>query len=250
VLTVGVKLMHRSFVESDWLHQWLLDHQCPLPKDASQRFLQILRVKEGEQVALFDGQGRELRGLLKRQGSEVFMAEAELISQVRPRPEIVILQAALEESKISETIKRGTEFGASKFIIFSADRSESYLIAKLKKRNCRLEKIAVDACRQSGRLFMPSISIIDDLDQGLAKDCFGVFGDLSASKLLSKTLLNYDQNQDFVIAVGPEGGLSEREQVCLKDSGFKPVLWSPFTLRSELAALAALSLLHAHGEKA
>ena len=115
-------------------------------------------------MGLFDGQGRQIAGFLvydKNQNS-YYLLDAKL-SQLDPiSPQIILAQAASAESKITETLRRGCEFGVDKFVIFNAQKSEPFCLNKLKKRCARLESVLLDASRQSERFFTPSLSFADN----------------------------------------------------------------------------------------
>lgn len=236
--------MHRCFVDKLWIDEWLIDAKKEVPKEAYNRFFKVLRIKKDEKVALFDGQGREISGFLSLDGT----LNAVLREEKAEAISIVLLQAALDEAKISETLKRTTEFGIQKIIIFKAEFSDAFSLGKLEKRYERLNNVAIDAARQSGRLFVPTISFEADLKTALERadsQVIGFFGDLSAEKRLSQVLASTVLDHDIALAVGPEGGFSEKEKKLLKAHHFCSVLWAPYTLRSELASLSPLAILNA-----
>lgn len=236
--------MHRCFVDKLWIDEWLLDPKKEVPKEVNNRFFKVLRIKKDEKVALFDGQGRELSGFLSADGT----LEASLKKERPETISVVLFQAALEEAKISETLKRTTEFGIQNIIIFKAEYSDAFCLGKLEKRHERLTSLVIDAARQSGRLFVPEICFEADLKAALkcaSSQAIGFFGDLSAEKKLSHVLASTVLEHDIALAVGPEGGFSEKEKELLKAHNFCSVLWAPYTLRSELASLSPLAILNA-----
>ena len=236
--------MHRCFVDRSWIDSWLLDANKAVPHEVSERLLKVVRIKESELVGFFDGQGRELRGFLTRGGTLINAAKFEVAPDL---VRIVLLQGAIEETKMAETIKRGTEFGVESFIIFKAERSDAFCYGKLEKRYERLKSLAIDAARQSGRLFVPEISFVKDLKSFKPEGkTFGIFGDLDAQQKLSISLAShYAQEAEIAVVVGPEGGLSKPEKNILSQHGFKSVQWAPYTLRSELASLSAVAIINA-----
>ena len=232
--------MHRSFVEPDWINSWLKDPKTQIPQEALRRLISIVRVKAGEKIGFFDGGGRQVIGNLDKNNLE----NAYLDSQPQASPQIILAQAACAENKISETLRRGCEFGVDKFIIYEAQKSESYCFDKLKKRYERLEAILIDASRQSERLWVPELIFIDNLTNIL--NIQGVFGDLNSPEKLSQILIKkYDSSKDFIIIIGPEGGLNNQEIKLLHEAGLAGVRWGPYTQRTELAGLAAVSLINA-----
>jgi 16S rRNA (uracil1498-N3)-methyltransferase len=248
--------MHRSYVPKEWISCFSANKKHPLPKDVAARFFSVLRIKAHEEVAVFDGCGREVIGLLtKNPDQTVVFLQASLHVAQPSKPQIILVQAATEEGKMAETVRRGCEYGIDQLIIFNGERSEKFSFNKLQKREQRLWHIAEDACRQSGRLFIPSLSFASSIaafqkekthDLGL-----GIFGDLLGYRLLSKILAERGSfTEDFIVVVGPEGGLSVNEKEELIKGGFLSAKWAPFTLRCELAGLAAIAIFNAYIGKA
>ena len=239
--------MYRSFIEPIWLDNFINNNKLELPKETLFRFNNILRIKKDEQIAIFDGKGRQVEGILHNNS----FASFKIVKEEPKSPKIILLQAALEESKISETIKRTTEFGIDEIIIFPADFSQSFSINKINKKITRLEEIIKDASRQSGRFYIPSFKIINNLEtffNKLPNKYLGIFGDVEQKNILSNLLMQENNQglQEIIIIVGPEGGLSKKEKLLCESHNFKGVIWSPFVLRSELASLAALSIVNAY----
>ncbi len=225
------------------------DNKISLPHDVQSRFVNVLRVKPEEEVAVFDGNGREVVGCIDKNAHFV---GTRVCTYDKPKPEIIVVQAALDEAKIEETVQRGSEFGVDRFIIFSAARSDAYCFAKVQKRQDRLTRIATDAARQSGRMFVAAIEFTESLNEIIAsvsgKCGLGLFGDLASglnlSRLLSKQAGVFSDLPCY-IAIGPEGGLTAAEMKQLQDAGFHGVKWAPYVLRSELALLAPVTMLNA-----
>lgn len=240
--------MHRAYVDSDWIDLYVIDAQAVLPESVTERFFSIVRIKHDEFVSVFDGAGREVTGTIARgeQGRGAHFTQSQLVIHERRSSSIVLVQAALDETKIVETVKRSCEYGVDEIVIWQSERSEKFVYQRLLKKSDRLMRIAQDACRQSGRLFIPAIrfkeslsEFVDDKPQGLL-----IFGDTKEQRLLSSLLTNKSES-DFYVVIGPEGGISDHECAILKRAGFVGVIWAPHILRSELAGLAAVAIYHA-----
>lgn len=235
--------MHRSFIDKNLMDSYLIDQINGLPKEIVFRFNNILRLKQDEKVALFDGEGRQIEGLWDKKTNNLLQIKQ--INQEKPSTTLTLLQACLEEAKLTETVKRATEFGVDQIIFFNAEYSQKFCWQKLLKKNHRLEQIAIDAARQSERFFVPKIIFEENLEKippMLAKT-IGFFGLLSAKNLLSEATIDANLNELFII-VGPEGGLSPKEVDWCKKNNFIAVKWAPYVLRSELACLSALSIIN------
>lgn len=237
--------MHRSFVGPDWVKKWQENNNLSLPKEAQMRFSKVLRVKTSEKIAVFDGQGQQVEGYLNSLDGNLL--QSYLVKKEPLKPAICLLQSALEETKIKECIKRATEFGVDKIIIFEAQRSEAFVFNKLLKKQEKLIEIIIDASRQSGRFFVPKLVFEAKLNFALkdvAENFCGFFGDLASGAKLSENIQQEKLKNEIWLAVGPEGGLSDEEKNELRQKGFGGVLWSSFTLRSELAHLAPVSMFN------
>lgn len=242
--------MHRSYVTKEWMDSFIDDpYGMGLPKDARARFFSILRVGPHEVVSVFDGCGREVVGRLDHTGSDEAVFLSFDIRREEPViPQMVLMQAAISEQKITETIKRGCEYGVDGFIFFSAERSDKYCFERLKSRADRLTRVCEDACRQSGRLFIPPIDFLgfDELIPKIKRqNIVAVFGDPGGEMRLSQLLSAGFRDKDLYILVGPEGGFSEREKDMLISNDVHGVRWAPYILRSELSHLAAIAIANA-----
>lgn len=242
--------MHRSFVPKEWVDNFIHNSSMILPKETYQRFFSVLRIKPSEIVSVFDGAGREVIGEIieDKISRSCHFSKASLTVSDKPSPPLILIQAALQEAKLEETIQRGTEIGVDEFVIFNADRSEPFCYTKFIKKQERFLRIAQDACRQSGRTFMPSITQSDSLSQVLSRSSgwFGVFGSLAQNALLSSTMQKAPSlSLPIAVLVGPEGGLSMAEHELAGKHNFYGVRWAPFTLRSELAGAFAMAIVQA-----
>ncbi len=241
--------MHRSYVSKAWLDEFMHNANIDLPTDVAARFFSVVRVKPDEEVAVFDGEGREIIGVLQKSSSGVILAGARMRCEARSLPQIIVIQAAIDEGKLEQTIQRGCEFGVDRFIIFPGERSASFCLNKITKKFDRLQRIAEDATRQSMRLYLPTIKIAPSLDDALgdvrAEGGVGVFGELASPTLFSIWLREHAHAQSLVIVVGPEGGLSPTEIKQLTSGDFTGCSWAPHVLRTELACLAPASIINA-----
>ena len=129
--------MHRAFVDPSFIDAVVRGETNQVPKSAATRLLKVVRVKKDEEVGLFDGCGREVRGVIDE---HAVLAHARVLEQSLVAPGIYLIQAVSEEKKLQETIARGAEFGIDGFLIFAAKRSTPYSFDKAVK-NYPMEKI-------------------------------------------------------------------------------------------------------------
>lgn len=246
--------MHRCFIESSWIDRFLLDPDLVLPEEVVHRLLKVVRIGARERFQVFDGQGRQIEGVISQFSPPIRLKDAKLEQEKAPTKMLILLQAAIEESKLCETLKRGTEFGIDRFIIFEAKNSDTFVLNKLKARHARLNSVVVDAARQCGRLFVPPVLITPSLGEAIQKEqdlaYRGFFGDILAEELLSSSLRHLEDHANVILVVGPEGGLNPQEMNELHAKGFRAVRWAPYVMRTELASLAAVAIVNAFWGKA
>lgn len=183
-------------------------------------------------------------------------------------PNIHLLVAVVSNDACDFIVEKSTELGAASLNFFFADRSQAgSRVEKMSARLPRLERIALTALKQSGSPKIPEIRLNDTLAATCAKfeqarahrylalapsqkgesiEITNLFTALTAlPKPAGDQLEKVGGNADFLVLIGPEGGWSEEELSASLQHGFSPISLGPTTMRTETAALAALTLLSA-----
>jgi 16S rRNA (uracil1498-N3)-methyltransferase len=210
----------------------------------------VLRCKEGDDLLISDGKGTLFRSTINRVTPREVLAE--IIGSTRSDTEsllnIVLIQGLLKGEKMDLVIQKTTELGIKEIIPAITERS----IVKETRKTERWKKIAEDAARQCGRTCIPVISNSINFDdvflrfQHLSRDEFKglIFWEQGGIKL-SKALDRIKKDILLIIAIGPEGGLTEIELKAAKDAGYDQICVSPHVLRVETAALAMAAVVGA-----
>ncbi len=220
--------MHRAFV-SELPKDGLLD------RETEHRFSRVLRLKMGVPVELFDGQGNCLRGEF---GSPL----TQQIQVSEDTPKISLIQALVSMDKLESIVQHATELGVSEIVLFKAERSQP---GSLKLE--RLNKIAQDASRQSGRAWVPAITLSPQpVSWGPEEVC--LLCDPTATESLDSSFPPSPRlrrtgrwNDRISVLIGPEGGFSESERARFQVQGAKPVRIAKYILRTETAGLTVLA---------
>jgi 16S rRNA (uracil1498-N3)-methyltransferase len=215
--------------------------------DAANHIARVLRLAAGDPLTLFDGQGGEYAARIDalRKGA-VVVAVVEFSAYERESPlSLTLAQGVSRGERMDWVVQKATELGVHRIVPLLTERSVVRLDAKQAERKLEHWRgIAVAACEQSGRNRLPDIAPplgLPDFLRGREKEG-------ATRLLLSPTgALRIGELQALdggVIAlVGPEGGLAESEQHAALDTGFIAVRLGPRILRTETAAIAALTLL-------
>lgn len=169
--------------------------------------LQVLRMKEGDTVALFNGRDGEFLARISQaqKKSASLSVERQLRSQP-PTPSLRLLTAPLKNGKTEFVLEKATELGIARF---SPVITQFTVVHKINPG--RLEAIAREASEQCERLDIPAISPIATLETILGewpKDARLLYGDESGHSASAKALLPTLPPAAYAVLIGPEGGFS------------------------------------------
>ena len=215
----------------------------------------VLRLKNGEEVTVCDGAGREcicvVSDVSNNQVSLVVKSQQEASAEAAVK--VSVYMAFSKGDKLEHVIQKATELGAYEIVAFPSARCVSKPDDKsLSKKLERWQKIAASAAEQSGRGRIPQVVILDSykkaLQRGLEADLPILFYENEKATTL-KMALEAGSYESVSILTGPEGGLEEREVEMAKDAGFRICTLGSRILRCETAPLCALSaIMYASGE--
>ena len=145
-------------------------------------------------------------------------------------------------------LEKATELGVTHIIPVQSERSEVQLDSeRASKRREHWQRVVISACEQSGRAFVPQVEALQTLGNRLS-------GEISAAAKLvlepggapvSSVPIAMAELSSAALAVGPEGGWSERDLAQLVLAGFGQASIGPRVLRTETAGIAAISVMQA-----
>jgi 16S rRNA (uracil1498-N3)-methyltransferase len=209
----------------------------------------VLRLKVGDRLVLFDGFAKEYEGIIVQESPTSVMMKVENISSpAKESPlEITLAQSLLKGEKMEYLIQKATELGIKKIIPFFSSRSVP-LLDKSKKlrRYHRWEKIAIEACKQCGRIAVPKVEPLQIYSEmlGMAQsEALRLILWEKKGQGLKETLKGSKGRTEIFFVVGPEGGMSDEEVGEAEKAGFMPITLGKRILRSETAGLCLLSVL-------
>ncbi|MFN4174307.1 MAG: RsmE family RNA methyltransferase, partial [Parachlamydiaceae bacterium] len=151
-----------------------------------------------------------------------------------------IVQGIPRLNRIYIILEKGCELGMTEIIFYAAELSEKTAISENQFK--RFETILINAMKQSGRLYLPKITLMNELESIVQKngDKSQFYGDVGKEAL---PLIKYDLKGGIVFYVGPEKGFSDSEEKKLKSFNVKGVSLSQNVLRTDTAPLAALAII-------
>jgi 16S rRNA (uracil1498-N3)-methyltransferase len=202
-------------------------------------------MRVGDQVTLFNGDGHEYLGTLKevaKRSVSVFITAVQLCDRESPL-QIHLGQGISRGEKMDITIQKSVELGVSEITPLITERCGVKLNAeRWEKKLEHWQKVAISACEQCGRNRVPTIHTPQLLSEWLARSSEATRLTLHPHTEISFATMPEPNNQ-LELLVGPEGGLSDNEVAMAEQDGFFTVRLGPRILRTETAALVAISAL-------
>ena len=220
-----------------------------LTADEARHLREVLRLKQGDEVQVFDGAGREFRAVVAQARRE--FAELEMRDEIEPlKPEsplqLTLAVALLKGEKFDLVVQKGTELGVNRFIPLITRYADIRLRdeADAVKRVARWQRIALEAAKQCGRAVVPEISLPVAFTLVINEGSCFMFSERDGAPLET------DLSIEAVTAIiGSEGGWSDEELNEARAAGVPIVTLGGRVLRAETAAIVATVLLqHSYGD--
>src|SRR5215204_3838069 len=221
-----------------------------LGMDEARHLRDVLRLKAGDEVYVFDGRGREFRCSVVNMTRDA--AELRIEKEVEPaKPEsqlqLNLCVALLKGEKFDLVVQKATELGVSKVTPLITRYADIHLrdASDATKRVARWQRIALEAAKQSGRAFVPAISVPVSFENALEIEGVGVmFSEREGERLESLPAAG-----SITALVGSEGGWADEEIETARARDFHVVTLGGRILRAETAAIAVTVLMqHRFGD--
>ena len=210
----------------------------------------VLRLGPGDQLTVFDDTGWEHEAVIR--AFSAARGDVDIVRSYRPEREsslqITLALGLTKGEKNDFVIEKATELGVQTIVPFTS----SYTVPKLNDRKIetrteRWQRIALSAAKQSGRTLVPKVLTLcefRDLVKRPGTDTLKLLCWEREVQLTLKQVYDTEPNvRAILLVIGPEGGFSSAEADNAQQAGFKSVQLGRRILRSETAALAALSVV-------
>ena len=223
-----------------------LDLDLILEKEDAHYLKNVMRLREGDNVLLFNSKDCEFKGeiiISDKKNTKIKLISK--IDNINKPGKISLIFSLIKSSKLDYLIQKCTEIGVKSFIPVISEKSVA------KNFNIkRTEKIIKESCEQSNQLFLPAIHEVEKLEKKIKsfdKNSIVFFADINSSNKKIDEVINNNKNREFYLLVGPEGDFSLKERDLLKSmSNCIPISLGQNILRSETAAVAGLAILNSH----
>ena len=218
---------------------------CTLSEDAAHHAIHVLRLREGEDVTLFNGRGGEYAARIasiQRLRISIDLLEHRPVER-EPPLRVTLVQGVSAGEKMDSTVRKAVELGVAEVQPVLATRS----VARPKgeradSRRAHWQKVAIAACEQCGRNRIPAVQPLTSVEDYRPGEGMKVLLSPQARLRFSAAIKD---GTAFILAAGPEAGFTAEEESAFVAAGFLPVSLGPRVLRTETASVAALAALNA-----
>jgi 16S rRNA (uracil1498-N3)-methyltransferase len=224
--------------------------KVPLPDDEARHLTRVLRLAPGDEIAVFDGQGREALARVESAASRQV-----IVSILEPRaaaPEcavaVTIAQSLLKSDKMDRVIRDAVMLGVAEVQPIVTRRTDVPLKAVAKGgRQDRWDRTVISSVKQCGRAFVPPVRETKEfraLLQSTAGQTRLMFVEPNtAGDVSDMTTLEGHRPSHVIVLVGPEGGWDPQEIADAADAGVTLLSFGGRVLRADAAGAAVISVL-------
>lgn len=215
-----------------------------LDKTAAHHLTRVLRMQNNEEIVLFNGEGGEFNARISLDGKHVH-AQIDDFTDGDPESDlsITLLQGISKGERMDICIQKAVELGVSKIVPVICQRTVVNIKGERSdKKTQHWQGIIINACEQSGRTRIPRLLDPIKLDDALKLPDLGFKLTLSPNAMITLPQISTAE-KNIALLIGPEGGLSTDEIELAQTHEFKTVRMGPRILRTETAAIAAITAL-------
>ncbi len=235
--------MPRFFCES------IREDLAVLTGEDAKHLSKVLRQKEGDAVTLCDGRGFDYDAVVTEITAETVTCQIlrRSPSESEPKHRVILYQAFPKSDKPEIIVQKAVELGADEIVFLFTRYCVSRPDAKaLEKRLVRLQRVSLEAAKQSGRGKIPTVRALPDLRAALSEMTsadLALFCYEKAVTPLRATLREHPSAASTAVLVGSEGGFSDEEAGTIAAAGVTAVSLGKRILRCETAPAAVLAAM-------
>src|SRR6185295_15863335 len=216
------------------------DQTVTLAADEARHLRDVLRLKAGDEVYVFDGVGREFRCTVTRQAAELHIETEVEPAKPESQLQLNLGVALLKGEKFDLVVQKATELGVQRITPLVTRYADIHLRdqSDAAKRVTRWQRIALEAAKQSGRAFVPEISLPVGFDSINPEGLCVMFSERGG-----ESLEILPSSKTITALIGSEGGWSDEELESARARDFHVITLGGRILRAETAAITVTALL-------
>lgn len=232
--------LNRFYLSENFVSQ----SQLSIENEEFHHLCHVVRCQAGDIVELFNGNGDLAQAIIEKVDKKRALLKLLEVNKSLPPPyELILVQAMPRANRLDFILEKGTELGVTQFVLFPAEFSERKLQSEEQLK--KLEHHLIAAAKQSGRLYLPQLTWLKNLSLwSPPPSALAFFGSTDPQALPLKNFENsIAKHSKLVFFIGPESGFHPKEIQLFHEWHCLGVRLNPHILRTETAAITALSLL-------
>jgi 16S rRNA (uracil1498-N3)-methyltransferase len=204
----------------------------------------VMRASTGDSIELINGQGQLAQGrILSISKSSATIEIVSFIQAPQPSFRQIIYQGIPRQNRLDTIMEKCTELGMTDLRLFPATKSERVDLNENQLERC--EHVLIAAMKQSGSLWLPNLTLLPPISEWKSLPNPSFHGEFSPkARLLSVALRELNPQTEAAIIIGPESGLTSKEEKKLIALGSQGIKLHTNILRTDTAPIVALSLLN------
>lgn len=232
-------------------HRWDPD-SLVLEDEEAHHCLDVLRCREGDRVFVFNGDGAEAEAeIVSASRGAVTLRARSLTSYPAPTFSLTLAQAVPKGKNMDLIVQKATELGASRIVPLLSERTVVQIHgAEAVKKREKWQRVALEACKQCGRSRVPEVAAPLPVGNFVrqSRDPLRLVAAIGPEARSLKHVLAARAGEGepppsaAALLIGPEGDFTRGELAAALSHGFVPLTLGPYVLRSETAAICALSI--------
>lgn len=240
---------HRFYIPPE---EWNLETPH-LSNEEAHHCVDVMRCRERDRVVVFNGQGVEAECEIRSVARDAVALEPVLVNETpRPPASITLAQAVPKGKNMDLIIQKATELGISSIVPLLSERTVIRIDpADLPKKQAKWQRVAIEACKQCGQNWLPRVETLSSVEAFTRRDRspLRIVAAISEeARSLREILAEWDEESadrpdTASVMIGPEGDLTPAEVSTAVAAGFAPLSLGPIILRSETAAIFAVSIV-------
>ena len=209
----------------------------------------VMRLKESDEVVVFDGQGREYAGVIRETGPHGVVID---VLRTRELPvaggvSLTLAQAIPKKEKMDYIVEKATELGVRRIVPIRTERTVVAIAGeKGRVRAERWRRIAREAAKQCGSPTIPAVEEVVDFDafvRSLKGYDMSLMACLAGEVMPVKEALKTPKPETLLIFIGPEGDFTKKEIALARSNGARLVSLGPRVLKSDTAGLVLITMV-------
>ncbi len=239
---------HRFYIPAS---EWNLE-QLALSGEEAHHCLDVMRCREGDRIVVFNGRGTEAEAEIVAAAKGTVSLRSRIVGETPRPPATFLLGQAIPKGKNMDLIiQKATELGVSAITPLLSERTVVQLDQNdLERKREKWQRIAIEACKQCGQNWIPEVRSPIKVETFVrqSKEALRLIAAISPEATSLKSILTaWDQESgdrpaSASLMIGPEGDFTPAEISTALAAGFAPLSLGPIILRSETAAIYALSI--------